>query len=743
VRLAQKLTVYFLAIGVVPLVIVGAATYRKGRQAMISQTVNHLISVNMLKEAELRRWIEDGKRDLQRLAGDPFFKGRFRDVQSAHDLAEAAHEEVHRHIIADYLAPSMQSRGFVELFILRPRDGMILISTDFAQEGKHRESEPFFLEGRQRTYLQGVSYSQSLEQPVMIMAMPVVDRQGNLVAVLAGRFDLGELTRIMEQGRSLSRTEDTYLVNSFNFFVTEPRFGKDFALRKAVHTEGVEAALGGGEGVGFYLDYRRIPVIGAYKWLPDLQLGLVTEVDQDEAFAPVVRMGWVVAGIAVLVVAGTILSAFFVARTVTRPVQRLAQGAEEIGRGNLEHRVGTEASDEIGGLSRALDRMAADLKTTTVSRDELARERDFSQAVINSLPGVFYLFDGRGRFLRWNKNLERVTGYGAEEISGMTPLDFFSREEARSVAEAIERAFAEGEASVEAAFVTKSGRRVPYYFTGIRVTIDSQPLLTGVGMDITERKRAEGALLATSAELERSNRELERFAYVASHDLQEPLRMVASYTRLLERRYGDKLDQDAREFIGYAVDGANRMQRLIQDLLSYARVTTRGRPFEPVDVQAALEEAILNLQVTVAEAGAEITHDPLPAVRGDRTQIVQLFQNLIDNAVKFRREDRPPRIHVSAHRREAEWLFCVEDNGIGIDPRYFDRIFVLFQRLHGREDYPGTGIGLALCKRIVERHGGSIGVDSRVGEGARFCFTLPHRSPADNPQGAIRQAEAP
>ncbi len=241
--------------------------------------------------------------------------------------------------------------------------------------------------------------------------------------------------------------------------------------------------------------------------------------------------------------------------------------------------------------------------------------------------------------------------------------------------------------------------------------------------DITDRKRAEDTLKQTLADLERSNQELEQFAYVASHDLQEPLRMVASFTQLLAQRYQDRLDQEAKEFIGFAVDGATRMQRLIQDLLAYSRVTRRGARLAPTDAHAALRNALANLHAVIQESGARVTHDELPTVAADAAQLTQVFQNLVGNAIKFRGEVTP-RVHVSTTPTDDEWVFAVADNGIGIDPQYFDRIFVIFQRLHSSHRYPGTGIGLALCSRIVQRHGGRIWVESAPGKGATFYFTM-------------------
>jgi PAS domain S-box-containing protein len=242
---------------------------------------------------------------------------------------------------------------------------------------------------------------------------------------------------------------------------------------------------------------------------------------------------------------------------------------------------------------------------------------------------------------------------------------------------------------------------------------------------ITERKEAEQKIKRYAADLERSNEELEQFAYVISHDLREPVRMVQSYLDLLKRRYQGQLDQKADKFIDYAVDSAERMQEMIRALLNLSRVETQGKDLTPTDVDLVLERTLKALRRAIEEADAEVTHDRLPTVQADAAQLGQVFQNLIANAIKFRREDVPPRIHISAERQGDEWLFSVTDNGIGIDAEHADRIFQVFQRLHTEEEYPGLGVGLALCKRIVERHGGRIWAEPGPGVGTTFYFTLP------------------
>jgi signal transduction histidine kinase len=460
----------------------------------------------------------------------------------------------------------------------------------------------------QEIIISNFSYYPHSQKPALFTLSSIL-KDGIITGFIAVRLDTEKIYALTSDYSGLGETGEILLglkIDTDVVFANPLRHDRSAAFSKKIAIGSplalpVQQAAQGIDGSGISTDYRGEKILAVWKYLPSSRWGLVAKIDTKEAFAPVIAVRDWTLFICIVTACAGLLAAFYVSKSIARPMQMLQKGVEIVGSGNLDFRVGMSSNDEIGRLSRAFDAMTENLKKITSSRDEL----------------------------------NNVT-----------------------------------------------------------------------------------------TELERSNQELQQFAYVASHDLQEPLRMVAGFTSLLERRYKDKLDQDAQEFINFAVDGAVRMQRLIDDLLAYSRVGSHHIPFEAVDCNCLLDQAISNLQVAIEESHAVITRGNLPTVTCNGLQMIQLFQNLISNAVKFRGAE-PPRIHIAAARRGEEWLFSCRDNGIGIDPQYHDRVFKIFQRLHSRDEYAGTGIGLALCMKIVELHKGRIWMESELGKGATFYFTLP------------------
>jgi len=486
------------------------------------------------------------------------------------------------------------------------------------------------------------------------------------------------------------------------------------------------------------------------------------------------RLKWLLSVVA-LIMAGTLLIAYFLSaklqHIISGPLLHLTQTMKAVSeRKDYSLREKKESNDELGILVDGFNEMLTQIQ----ERDEENIIKAEIGRIISSTLDIDQVYDRFAAVVRQLIHFDRISiciidsehqtvrvayAVGADRV-GREPGDVFPLSPAEN------KCFLQTRSSVfvQTEDIHEIEERFPFllpaFWAGLRSMI-SVPLISkdqvigtlnlrsfklnaytdrdlkiaeSIGIQIAgaianaflfnERKLAEEALKEKTEELARSNQDLEQFAYVASHDLQEPLRMVTSYVQLLAQRYKDKLDSDADEFIGFAVDGAIRMWKLINDLLTYSRVGTRAKELEPTDCETVLNQSLNDLKVAIEERGAVVTHDPLPTVMADHPQLGQLFQNLIGNAIKFRGNE-PPRVHVSASRNDNGWTFSVRDNGIGIAPEYAERIFIIFQRLHGWKEYAGTGIGLAICKKIVERHGGRIWVESEVGKGTTFYFTLP------------------
>ena len=466
-------------------------------------------------------------------------------------------------------------------------------------------------------------------------------------------------------------------------------------------------------------------LVMAYGPVEGADWGVVVKRTVSEFYGPIHRR---LAGLGLVICALILAGTFGVVMALKPLAGRMIVHADEL-------------ESQVYEKTAALNTELAERKRAEIS----ARNSEaLYHSLVDTLPINILRKDLQGRVTYGNKGYCDAMGKPLSELLGKTDFELFPKHLAAKYAADDDKVITTG-----AMFEDIEEHRKPdgdrRYVHVLKAPVrDARREIVGTQVifwDVTARKLAEEQLSQTAADLARSNQELEQFAYVASHDLQEPLRMITSYTQLIAKRYGDKLDNDAREFINFAVDGAQRMQRLINDLLAYSRVGSKGKPLEPVSGADCLKAALDNLKFAIEEGKASVTFDELPNVLGDSVQLTQLFQNLIGNALKFRGKS-PACIHIGVVRRPAptcpvptaqsplrqekpeEWEFSVRDNGIGIEPQYYDRIFVIFQRLHTQDQYPGTGIGLAICKKIVERHGGHLWVESKQAEGTTFFFSL-------------------
>ena len=614
-KLKTRVIVAYLLIALISVAVTGYSVSRKSITAINGQASAFLRSINMQKEARIAIWLESASHHLAVVSRLPFFTAeQLTHFIEKNKTSGQRDRGILDEALTDYLLPLIDDGLFDEIFILSIPEGEILVSTDGRQEGKIKQDRHFYEEGQKYTFIENVYYSMSLMQPTMVISTPLRNRLNRTYGVMAGRLNLQALSAIMASESGYWDSEDSYLVNRQNFFITEPKFGDNYMLKKTVHSIGVQEALKGESGSAGYRDYRDIPVIGAYHYLKDRNLAIITEIDQREFLLPAASMQRDLLVIACIISVAALILGLIISATLLKPLAVLVESIGVIDQ-TLRVKIGDKGPYEIRQIYEAFSQLLDRLRDTLVSRDTLQ-------------------------------------------------------------------------------------------------------------VEVEQRAIVEQQLTEALNQLQRSNTELEQFAYVASHDLQEPLRMVSSYNQLLAERYKGQLDEKADKFIHYAVDGANRMQILIQDLLAYSRVTTRGGDFLMADSHEVLGTAIKNLEVVIRESSAVITNDDLPMVWCDPIQLGQVFQNLLSNAVKFRGQSLPA-IHIGAKKEgDGEWLFSVSDNGIGIDDKYADRIFIIFQRLHTRTAYEGTGIGLALCKRIIERHGGRIWFDSVEGKGTTFFFIL-------------------
>lgn len=748
--LRSKLTITFLVIVLIPLALVTVLTFANYKNSLERIRLSALGDVASFKAARIETCFTGLKADMElaqafynirnnlpilsQLAGNPF------DPQFI-----AA-----KKMLDEQLQHAQKVLGLIDIMLVNP-EGKIVYSSSLEHYSKEflknlpDPEQKAFREGKDKVYFSDIYFNKAKgNKPELLVTAPLFDLNDGFAGVIAFEVEMTSIYNFIQDVTGLGNTGETLVgkkIGNEVLYLNPLRHDPDAVLKRRIPIGGeigvpMQKAVQGGTGSGLQIDYRGKKTIAAWRYISSLDWGIVAKIDTEEAFSDITNLRNLVFAIMGIIFILASMMAFFTAHSISEPIKRLSRGAEIVGSGNLDYQFGvSNLKDEIGQLSMSFDKMTRDLKKVTASRDELNREiierketqeklrenrEDLNHAQRVAHTGSWRL-NVRKNELTWSDEVYRI--FGIADAAPMTYERFVSciHPDDREFVDRSWQAALKGERYDIEHRIIAAGL-VKWVREQAELEFDKLGgLLGGFGtvQDITERKKGE-------EDLKRSNENLEQFAYVASHDLQEPLRMMASYSELLERRYKDKLDTDADEFIGYIVDGAKRMQKLINDLLAYSRVGRADKALKKVDCNAIAHKVIDYMSKREEENKPVITHDDLPVLMGNENNFIQLFQNLIGNAIKFRGSDMP-RIHISAIKKESEWLFSIKDNGIGIEPEYRDRIFLIFQRLHGRDKYEGTGIGLSICKKIVETQGGKIWVDSEFGKGSTFYFTVPVR----------------
>ncbi len=736
--LSTKASVAAVGFTVAVLSIVASASFWSAETALRTSARQRLIAVGAEKAAATESWFAAADRLIGLAAGQPGLAGLVAPLRAntAAGPGTGADDRAAAQVLALLRPWATRAAGFSAVSLIEADRGEVLVSTAPDEVGKLVGRRRYFRAAFAGAGVREPFYSLTLRRPVVYASAPVRATDGTVVAVIAGLVDLTGLTQALLRSHAAADMVDAFVLNDLRLFVTQPRHLDDPAvLKRGIRTETARRCVAGTAAIVDAVDYRGRHAITLFRPVPSRRLCLVVALDRAAVLAPLHRHGAIALAIMLVGAAIAALAAVLLVRGALGPVIALADAAGRVSNGDFSVRVRTDAADEIGRLADAFNHMTRAIARREQAIAEAAQERGrlaaeaarqqtLFETVLSSSADPICVFDADGR--------PRYVNPVAITAWGLTPDGATDKDAATAPADPRLAAYLRDRvARVRADGIGQRGERVSrcggwkrlYTFAFSPIDDPAGGVLC-IGRDITEARQREHRLERLADRLRASNQELERFAYVASHDLQEPLRKVSSFCRLLGTQYADAFDAKGRRFLDYVIDGATRMQTLINDLLQLSRVDSRGQRFLPVEVGQLVAEVRDALSHLIAKSGGRVEIGPLPTLAADGRQLAQLFQNLIVNALRYRR-DAPPVVTITATDQGDRWHFSVRDNGIGIADQYYDRIFEIFQRLHGQAEFKGTGIGLAICKKIVERHQGKIWVTSVLGQGSDFQFTLP------------------
>lgn len=734
-KLTTKLTVLFLLLSVVPMSIVGYLAYANSRQTIKEDTLNHLVSTTRLKENEFKRWLSANKQQLRELARRPLIR------KFAHDLSSYSPNTLHYKtaydsLVEDHLNPTLEEEGgFLNLSILHRDNGFILISTAEKLERKFRENDPFFKNGRQHTYVGDIRYSLTLEQFVMPISTPINDKKGNLIAVLSGHLDWSEITDIMMQASSLSASEETYLVNKFNFFVTESRFKPGFPMKQAIYTKGVKACLDHNNGVDLYTDYRGVAIIGAYRWIPENEMCIITEVDQVEAFAPIVslrtlvfRIGY---GVAVII---SLLGILF-SRTITRPLHKLVKGVEAIVQGDLNHRIEIKTKDEIGKLGLAFNRMTAqlsrELDERKLAKEALRKSEAKYRSLIKNIPSVVYIGNKDWSVEFIDQKIELLTGYDVEEFNSgrLKWSDIIVEEDIETVRRSFIQALKTDKPFVREYRIKSKDGDIRWLQERGRNVCDNKGIvehISGVFFDITEAKLIQKQLMQSEKLVS-----VGELAAGVAHEINNPINGVINYAQILI----DKTEGQPDEFTipERILKEAERVAGIVKNLLTFARETD-DMPGQ-TSVQAIVSDTLELVEKRLNNDGIQVhlaIPDELAIVNVNSQKMQQVFMNLLSNAQyalnrKYRGFHQEKAVRIEGEIKDVDGKrysrVIIHDNGMGIPPGDIDRVCDPF--FSTKPQGEGTGLGLSISYGIVKDQGGHLSFESKEGEYTMAIVDLP------------------
>jgi PAS domain S-box-containing protein len=754
VKLTPRLTLIFILYAAALLSVVGMLAYTSGRNSLRSATISELSATAIEKQATLNQWVEEKKSHIAALSADPTI------IKDASKLMAASPNSLEAQFAHDAFVAKIQPRiaigEFLVVMLIDPRTGEVIAATDPGEEGKFKEDRPFFLNGKTGPYVQNLYYSVALQSTAMMASAPLKGSGGQLLGVLAGRIDLEEMNSIITRRSGLRQTDDAFLVNTSNLFVTQPYLVTDPAvLQLGVRTEAVNRCLKQSSGTIEADDYRGVPSVINYLWLPERELCLIVKIDQVEAYAPARAFGRTVAGIsalALLIAAGLAVT---LSRSLTRPILALQSGAAHFRQGELDIRLPETSRDELGALAREFNQMAAsisekdnqlraysfELEERVAERtDELQQSEERFRLATEASPNAMIMSGQDGKISFVNRAAVALFGYAEDELI-RSPLEALVPERFRASHPAFRETFF-GDAHArpmgkgrDLYALRKDGEEVP-------VEIGLSPVETREGLfalatitDISERKQAQEAILKLNEELEErvilrthqleaANKELEAFSYSVSHDLRAPLRSIDGFSQILLEDYGEQLPPEGRQHLDRVRSAAQRMAELIDDLLKLARITRA--PMQPQLIN--LSEIAEGVSNTLEEQnpGRNITVSITPdlTVNGDSALLTIALENLLSNAWKFTSKKEQALIEFGTQFKDEERSFFIRDNGAGFDMTYVNKLFGVFQRLHAMSEFPGTGVGLATVQRIIKIHGGRVWAEAEEGKGATFYFTL-------------------